>query len=115
MEQPWLDEASKMNPWTYHITMNTETGRKKGLKDGDIVEVETYVGRKEKGRIKLMQGHQPQTVGIACTAGHFAKGQPIAWGKGSNYNTLLPMTFEHTDPITGNLETCVRVAVRKID
>ncbi|MBI2850536.1 MAG: molybdopterin-dependent oxidoreductase [Chloroflexi bacterium] len=115
MEQPWLDEASQMNPWTYNITMNAETGRKKGLKDGDLIEVETYLGRKEKGTVKLMAGHHPLTVGISSTAGHFAKGQPIAFGKGSNFNTLLPMTFEHTDPVAGNLETCVRVTVRKID
>jgi hypothetical protein len=24
------------------------------------------------------------------------------------------MTFEHTDPVAGNLETCVRVGIRKI-
>jgi anaerobic selenocysteine-containing dehydrogenase len=115
MEQPWIDEASRMNPWTYNITMNAETGRKKGLKDGDLVEVETYLGRKETGRVKLFEGHHPLTVAISSVSGHFAKGQPIANGKGSNFNTLLPMTFEHTDPVAGNLETCVRVTIRKID
>ncbi|MFC1953591.1 molybdopterin-dependent oxidoreductase [Chloroflexota bacterium] len=114
MEQPWLDEASRMNPWTYNVTMNADTGRKKGLKDGDTVEIESYMGRKETGTVKLMQGHHPLTVGISNTAGHFAKGQPIAFGKGANFNTLLPMTFEHTDPISGNLEIGVRVTVRKI-
>ena len=114
MEQPWLDEASRMNPWCYNITMNAETGRKKGLKNGDLVEVESYLGRKETGTVQLMQGHHPLSVSIAATAGHWAKGQPIARGKGSNFNTLLPMTFEHTEPITGNLECCVRVAVRKV-
>ncbi len=114
MEQPWLDEASRMNPWTYNITMNAGTGAKKGLKDGDLIEVKTYLGRKETGRVKLMEGQHPLTVGIATTAGHFAMGQPIARGKGTNFNNLLPMTFEHTDPITGNLETCVRVGVRKL-
>jgi molybdopterin-containing oxidoreductase family molybdopterin binding subunit len=114
MEQPWLDEASRMNPWTYSITMNTDTGRKKGLKDGDTVEVESYLGRKETGTVKLMEGHHPLTVAIAATAGHFAQGMPIANGKGSNFNNLLPMTFEHTDPVAGNLETCVRVGIRKI-
>jgi len=115
MEQPWLDEASLMNPWTYNATMNTDTGRKKGLMDGDIIEIESYLGRKETGRVKLMQGHHPQTIGIATTAGHFAKGQPIAYGKGTNFNNLLPMTFEHTDPISGNMECCVRVSIKKIE
>jgi len=52
--------------------MNAETGRKKGLKDGDTVEVETYQGRKVTGTVKLMEGHYPLTVGIAATAVHWA-------------------------------------------
>ncbi len=114
MEQPWLDEASLMNPYTYSITMNTATGREKGLKDGDTIEVKTYLGRTERGTVKLMEGHHPLTVGIAACSGHFAKGQPIARGKGTNFDSLLPMTFEHTDPISGNIEIAVRVSVSKV-
>ncbi|MFC1953767.1 molybdopterin dinucleotide binding domain-containing protein, partial [Chloroflexota bacterium] len=113
MEQPWLDEASLMNPYTYNITMNATTGKNKGLKDGDSVEVESYQGRKVKGTIKLMEGHHPQTVGIAATAGHWAKGQPIARGKGTNFDNLLPMDWEHMDPVCGTIETAVRVNVKK--
>jgi len=114
MEQPWLDEASRMNPYTYNITMSVGTAREKGLKDGDTVEVETYQGRKVRGTLKLLEGHHPLTVGIAATAGHWAKGQPIARGKGTNFDNLLPLDLEHIDPICGNLETSVRVTVRKL-
>ena len=31
MEMPWLDEVSRMNPYTYNITMNADTAKKKGL------------------------------------------------------------------------------------
>jgi len=115
MEQPWIDEASLMNPWTYNITINTATGKGKGLKDGDTVEVETYMGRKETGIVKLMEGHHPLTVGIAACSGHWAKGMPIARGKGTNFDNLLPMTFEHMDPVCANIEIAVRVSVKKID
>jgi len=114
MEQPWIDEASLMNPYTYNITMNTETGSKKGLKDGDHVEVESYQGRKATGTVKLMAGHHPLTVGIAACSGHYSKGQPIALGKGTNFDDLLPMDFEHMDPVCGTIETSVRVNVKKI-
>ncbi|MBI2853924.1 MAG: molybdopterin-dependent oxidoreductase [Chloroflexi bacterium] len=114
MEQPWLDEASRMNPYTYSITMNLDSAHRKGIKDGDLVEVETYYGRKATGRIKLLEGQHPQTIGIAATAGHWAKGQPIAKGKGTNFDRLLPMDFEHMDPICGNIETSVKVRVNKI-
>ena len=94
--------------------MNAATGRKKGLNDGDVIEVESYQGRKVTGTVKLMEGQHPQTMGIAATAGHWAKGQPIARGKGTNFDTLLPMDFEHMDPVCGNIETAVRVRVRKL-
>jgi anaerobic selenocysteine-containing dehydrogenase len=93
--------------------MNAATARKKGINDGDTIEVENYRGRKVTGTVKLLEGHHPQTVGIAATAGHWAKGQPIAQGKGTNFDTLLPLDFEHTDPICGNIETSVRVGVKK--
>ncbi|MBA7664613.1 Sulfite dehydrogenase subunit A [subsurface metagenome] len=114
MEQPWLDEASRMNPYTYNITINTTTAMKKGIKDGDTIEVESYQGRKVTGTVKLLEGQHPQTVGIAATAGHWAKGQPIARGKGTNFDTLLPMDFEHAGPVEGSIETAVRVGVRKV-
>jgi len=115
MEQPWLDEASRMNPYTYNITMNTGTAKKKDLKDGDTIEVESYMGRKVRGTLKTLEGHHPLAMGIAATAGHFAIGQPVAKGKGTNFDNLIPMDFEHMDPVCGSIETSVRVGVRKID
>ncbi|MDO8595224.1 MAG: molybdopterin-dependent oxidoreductase, partial [Sulfuricaulis sp.] len=34
MENPWLDEAAQLDPYSYTIAINTEVGRKKGLDDG---------------------------------------------------------------------------------
>ena len=67
------------------------------------------------GVVKLLEGQHPQTVGIAATAGHWAKGRPIAKGKGTNFDKLLPFDFEHVDPVCGNIETSVRVKVRRIE
>ena len=114
MEQPWIDEASQMNPYTYNITMNRETADKKGLREGDIIEIETDKGRKTVGRLKPMEGQHPKVVGIAANSGHWAKGQPIAHGKGSNFDVLLELDQKHLDPICTTIETSVRVNVRKI-
>jgi anaerobic selenocysteine-containing dehydrogenase len=113
-ELPWVDEASEMNPYTYRITMNAETAGKKGLKDGDEVWLETPEGRKQKGRLKLMEGQHPRTIAIAACSGHWARGLPVAKGKGTNFDDLLPIDLAHTDPVSGNLETCVRVKVYRV-
>jgi len=114
MEQPWIDEASMMNPYTYHICMNEDTATAKGLKSGDSIVVETVTGRRVTGTLKTMQGQHPQTCSIAACAGHWAKGMPIAKGKGTNFDNLLEIDLKHSDQLSLNLETAVRVRVIKI-
>ncbi len=114
MEQPWIDEASRMNPYTYNVTVNRETAEKKGLKEGDIIEIESFSGRRVQGRLKFIEGQHPQVIGIAACSGHWAKGQPIARGKGTNFDVLLELDQEHLDPICTTLETCAKTKVRKI-
>ncbi len=115
MEQPWLDEASQMNPYTYSITLNAGTARKKGLKDGDIIEVESNTGGQVRGTLKIMEGQHPQTMGIAACSGHWAKGMPVARGKGVNYDTLMANDLQHVDPVSLNIETAARVRVGKVE
>jgi molybdopterin-containing oxidoreductase family molybdopterin binding subunit len=113
MEQPWLDEASQMNPYTYNITMNADTARRKGLKDGDIVWVENAMGHRQKGRLKLIEGQHPQTIAIAACSGHWIDALPIAKGKGTNFDDLMPIDLAHVDPVSGNIEVSVKVKVYK--
>ena len=102
-----------MNPYTYNIVINTDTARRKGLKDGDIIEIESYNGQKIEGPIKTMEGCHPQVIAIAGTAGKWSKGQPIAFGKGVNFDTLLFLDLEHADPTSLNLETSAKVRISK--
>ena len=81
--------------------------------DDDVIDIESSYGHKVNGVLKVKKGQHPQTMGIAATAGHWAKGQPIARGKGTNFNRLMEARFEHCDPITFNIETCVKVKVSK--
>jgi anaerobic selenocysteine-containing dehydrogenase len=115
MEMPWLDEVSKMNPYTYNITMNADTAKKKGLKDGDLICLESTRGRKVTGNLKTMQGQHPKTVSIAACSGGWAKGAPIAFGKGTNYNILLESDFKHACPVCWSQETATMVKVYKAD
>jgi anaerobic selenocysteine-containing dehydrogenase len=112
-QNPLVDEVSALCPYTYMITINGDVARKKGLKDGDGAWLENRYGIKERGFIKTMQGQHPKTVGIAGQGGLWAKGRPIARGKGSNFCKLLPSYLRHYDPVTGNIETSVAVKVSK--
>ncbi|HTY82228.1 MAG TPA: molybdopterin-dependent oxidoreductase, partial [Dehalococcoidales bacterium] len=115
MEMPWLDEVSRMNPYTYNITMNTETAKAKGLKDGDLICQESSYGRKTTGYLKTMQGMHPKCIAIAACSGAWAKGAPIAYGKGTNFNILLESDVKHACPVCWSQETATMVKVYKID
>jgi len=112
MEQPWLDEASKMHPYTYNISMSPHTAKQKGLADNDPIEIESMYGRKIRGTLKLRKGQHPQTIAF-LSAGHWAKGQPVAANKGANFYELLESRYENSDPLGFTQEMCVRVKVRR--
>ncbi|MCX6013099.1 MAG: molybdopterin-dependent oxidoreductase, partial [Chloroflexi bacterium] len=114
-ENPWIDELSKMNPYTYHVTMNEDTAKKKGLKTGDLICIESDKNRKVTGVLKTMQGQHPQCISISACSGAWARGMPIARGKGTNFNILLESDFEHVCPVCFSIETATKAKVYKTD
>jgi anaerobic selenocysteine-containing dehydrogenase len=115
MELPWLDEVSQLNPYTYNITMNVDSATTRGLKDGDLICLESKTGRKVTGTLKTMQGQHPKTVAIAACSGAWSRGMPIAYGKGTNFNILLESDLKHACPVSFSQETSAVVKVSKID
>ncbi len=75
--------------------------------------MENPEGDKVTGRVKLMKGIHAQTVGCCGHLGSWARGKPVARGKGVNMNTLMRLTHKHLCPITLAPETCWRVKVYK--
>ena len=114
MENPWLDEAAQLDPYSYTIAINTDTGRRKGLRDDALITVETETGRKVQGRVKLTQGIHPEGLGIGACAGHWGDGMPVAKGKGVFFNELLELDWNHVSPVNFNLDLCARVKVTPV-
>jgi len=111
MENPWLDEAARLDPFSYTIAINAAEAEKRGLADGALVWVESETGRRVKGRLKLTEGIHPEGVGIAAMCGHWSDGMPVAKGKGVFFNDLLDIDWEHIAPTNNNLDLCVKVRV----
>ena len=115
MENPWLDEAARIDPMSYYIAINAEVGRRKGLADGDVVWVENEHGRKVKGQLRLTQTIHPEGLGIAALCGHWSDGLPVAKGKGVFYNQLLELGWENLNPVNLSLDLCAKVKVTRAD
>lgn len=112
---PILCEMSETSPFTFNIVMNHETAKKKGIKDGDLICVENTKGLAMTGRVKLMKAIHPQVLGSVGGGGGWARGRPIAKGRGVMFNNLLILDQQHICPITASIETAVRVKVYKTD
>ena len=93
--------------------MNTIPAMKKGIQDGDKIEVKSEAGS-VIGTVKVTEGVHPEVIGIAGGFGSLSKGRPIAKGMGVHFNTLLPIDNARTDPISGGLDSCVRVDVKRV-
>jgi molybdopterin-containing oxidoreductase family molybdopterin binding subunit len=108
-ENPWLDEAARLDPFSYTVAINAATAKRKGLADGQAVWIETESGRRVKGRLKLTQMVHPEGIGIGGCHGHWGEGMPVAKDKGVFFNGLLELDREHASPVNLNLDLCARV------
>ncbi|MFC1926626.1 molybdopterin-dependent oxidoreductase [Chloroflexota bacterium] len=112
---PCLAEISDNSPYHYRLLMNTATAKQKDIRNGDVIWVENDRGRRVKGRVLTVEGIHPQCLGMLGGAGNFARGQPLAQGRGACFNALLEMDLEHCCPISLNLETSARVKAYKAE
>jgi molybdopterin-containing oxidoreductase family molybdopterin binding subunit len=112
-ENPWVDELCQGTD-AYAILVNEAVGKKKGIRDGDTVWLESPIA-KHKAKVKLTQCIHPDAVGVGGHFGHFSPGMPIARGKGVNFNSLLPTELDRIDRISTALDHCVEVKIYKDD
>ena len=110
----WLDEIGRANPYTYKVMMHPSAAKRKGLKDGDRVLVESHYG-KDEGTLKVTEIVHPDCLGIPGMLGHWARNLHVALRKGTSFNTLLPPpSIERIDTLSGQIDTCARVRVTRI-
>ncbi len=113
-ENPWLNEVGERHLYAYKLMINTEAAQKRGIRDGDVVWIESTAG-KVKGQAKVTECIHPEVVGIAGVFGAWGPGKPIAKDKGIHFNSLIPMDLEHIDAVSTSLDSCVRVKVTKAE
>ncbi len=112
-ENPWLDEVSLGEPYSYFICINASSARERGIGDGDAIVVEGVDGAKIRGAARLTEGVHPEVVAVANNGGHWARGMPIARGKGVFFNELLPLDLKHLDLVSLTMDCDARVRVFK--
>lgn len=112
VNNPWIIEMVPHETNLARVLMNEGTARKKGIKPGDKIWIESPVG-KVKGVAALSQGIRPDTIEIGGEFGQWAT--PLAKDTGwVTMNNLVPLSYEYTDRIHCAMEGhVVRVKVYK--
>jgi molybdopterin-containing oxidoreductase family molybdopterin binding subunit len=112
-QNPWLTDMSIRNPYAFKVLVNTETARRAGVVDGAQVRVESEAGS-VVGVAKVTECIHPEVVGIGGVFGSWARGKPIARGRGVHFNTLLPLTTDRIDRVSSGVDSCIRVRIAPV-
>ena len=101
----------------YHeIALFPEAAKRKGLKNGDWVEVETDSGKKSQGRLKLTHAIHPEVTSVWAPAGRWANSATQGKGPlGIHFNSLLTLDDEHLDFVSAAIDSCLRVKISKLE
>jgi molybdopterin-containing oxidoreductase family molybdopterin binding subunit len=110
----FLAGLSEANPYAYSVLINAETARKKGIKDGDRIRLDSAEGYQAVGQAMLTECIHPEVVGTAGCFGRKSKGLKLSHGKGVHFNNFLPHKLERIDALSAALDSCVRVKITKL-
>ena len=70
--------------------------------------------QREAGLVRDESGDRhPEVVGIGACFGHWSRGEPLCRGKGIHFNSLIPHKMGWIDAMSGHIDACAPVKVRK--
>jgi anaerobic selenocysteine-containing dehydrogenase len=109
---PGIDPGWETISWENAL----EAAKRKGMKNGDWVEVETDSGKKAQGRLKLTHAIHPEVASVWASAGRWANSATQGKGPlGIHFNSLLTLDDEHLDFVSAAIDSCLRVKISKLE
>lgn len=112
-ENPWLMDLAQRNAKVFAVGINAETAKRKGINDGDEIEMETPGGRKARAVARLTQGLHPECLAVPGILGRWVSSNDRALRKGVHFNSLIEYTMDRLDTVSAALDACVKVKVSK--
>ena len=113
-DNAWAVDVSSRNKMDMNIVLNTATGLRKGIKDGDRVVVESKCSQVE-GIVRFSECIHPQVVAGFSLAGHWARDAVSSGMKRQHMNALIDLDWNMVGGVTGQVDTCAKLKIRKAD
>lgn len=110
---PILMDVAKRDPYLMKVMINSEAGKRRGLRTGDLIWVESRYA-KAKGIVGLTEGIHPETAAVSGGFGRWTK-HPVAHGIGVSQNAHLAIDLEHSGFMSGSMETVGKVRIYKCE
>ena len=111
---PYLNEIGETFDPTYNaVCLNTLTAKDYGLKEGDMITVESPTG-KVTGKVHITELIAPKVVGIAGALGRATDTLGPKAGKYIYYNRLISAELNSCDPISMGLINNRPVKIYKV-
>jgi anaerobic selenocysteine-containing dehydrogenase len=111
----WLMELTKeQDPYSLQVMMNKASAEKRGLQDGDRIEITSFTGGQIQGTVKTTQIIHPEVLGIAGAYGSKSSNFNPSARKGSAFVDLLKLSEEYINPLKISLDRDTRVRIRKV-
>ena len=109
-----LAQLSEKSPSAYSILLNADTGRRRGIRQGDRIRLETESGLAVEGCAYLTECIHSEVAGIAGCFGRKSPELALSYQQGVHFNTLLPHSLDRIDALSAALDACVRVKVSRL-
>ncbi|MDA8227616.1 MAG: molybdopterin-dependent oxidoreductase [Desulfitobacterium hafniense] len=111
----WLMEmTSEQDPYALNVMINRVTASKRGLKDGDRIEITSFIGGKVQGKVKTTNLIHTDVLGIAGAYGPHSANMNPEVKIGTAFADLLKLSEDLINPLKISLDRDLKVKIRKI-
>jgi anaerobic selenocysteine-containing dehydrogenase len=114
MVNPLTLEIGHTYPWLYGAMIHPAMAKKKGIKDGDPIWIESEYGYRTKGNASLTEGIHPDCIGVMGLGGRLTHGEPVGRGVGPHWNSLFGQDLSKMDKMNSSLDSAIRVKIYKV-
>ncbi len=115
VDNPWLKEMmDRFDPYAMKIMINSQTAAAKGIKDGDLVVVESgNTGLKLEGEAKVTELVHPKTIAMGGQYGRYSPHMSPQAREGFHYNRMNSILPKFTDPLSCAFDIGSKVKISK--
>ncbi len=115
-KNPHLQELAWATGEIFNVAIHPSVAAQLGISNGDTVEIESAGGKKISVQARISTNVHPRVI---SASGNVAKilspDEKQVMGQGVHINSFLPYDMNRIDMVSGALDACVKVRIKKLN